>query len=101
MELWIFVGGILFLTLYCVIQVPAVLWISKYFELEDDEQVDPTGGVFEEPSSRPHIPDQQYEAIHVPGEDGPPPQSDRTTCAICGAENLPEYNYCQNCVAHL
>lgn len=98
---WVHIAGLLFIVLYAAIQVPAVLWISKYFELEEGERVDPTGGVFEAPESRPHLPEETYQAVYVPGEDGAPPTSDRTTCAICGWENEPQFSYCQNCVAHL
>jgi len=101
MVAWLHVAAVLFVLLYAAAQLPAVLWLAKFFELEDGEQVDPTGGVFEEPDSRPHVPDETYEAVHVPGEDGAPPTSDRARCAICGAENEPDFAYCQNCVAHL
>jgi len=100
METWIHAAALLFLVLYAAIQVPAVLWISRLFELEDGERVDPTGGVFEE-GDRSHIPEENYEAVHVPGEDGEPPVSDRTKCAICGTENEPNFRFCQNCVAPL
>lgn len=87
--------GLLVLVVYPLLQIPVVLYLSRYVELRDGE-------------SAPH-PAEGY-ALHADRDDGgghpahpeaPLPPDRGTVCGRCGAANGPEYRYCRDCVARL
>jgi hypothetical protein len=71
-------GLVALLVLVPLLQIPAVLYLSRYLEVEDREPI-----AVEFRIDRPETP--------LPAG----------VCRDCGATNDPEYTFCRSCVAQL
>lgn len=71
-------GHLAILVLFPLLQVPAVLYLGRYFEVEDPE---------------PRMPEFRADRPETNGRDG--------TCRRCGASNDPEFTFCRRCVEPL
>jgi ribosomal protein L40E len=86
--------GVVLLVLVPLLQVPAVFYLSRYVELEDGELLRaPEGTYVTYPGeTAPREPEEAGEAEAA---------GDGTACRHCGADNDPEYEYCQQCAGQL
>ena len=76
------------LIVYPLLQIPLVLYLARWFELDGDAPVvTPTMAYWT--GQRPDGP-FRHERDHRPGR-----------CRRCGADNDPGYTFCGNCVARL
>ena len=85
---------LLVLVLYPVLQMPAVAYLARYFELDGGVLPGPpTGGYWLDP-------DGSNDAAATTDDDGPP-SSRAIVCGRCGEPNGREYVYCRACVSRL
>lgn len=85
-----FLWGAVLLVVYSLLQIPAVLFVSRYVELDEEERREPPvwgRGVGADV--------RQFER-----PDAPESPTART-CGSCGADNDPAFVYCRCCVARL
>ncbi|MFB6298719.1 MAG: hypothetical protein ABEH65_00485 [Halobacteriales archaeon] len=87
--------GIVVLAIYPLLQIPAVWYLSRRTEMDEETRQEPRRGydTFHEASEEEDISDQWTDASTVP--DGV------TACASCGAHNDVAYAYCRDCTARL
>lgn len=80
------------LVVYPLLQIPLVLYLARWFELDGDAPVvTPTRTYWTDGSA-----DESGDGGHVGRALRPPGQ-----CRHCGAANDPAFAYCRNCVGPL
>jgi hypothetical protein len=82
------------LVLIPAIQVPAVLYVARYVEVDADELPDLPSGYTSPPT------EWGLDGSDDP-EEGPVSVPDRVACARCGVENDAAFVYCRACTARL
>lgn len=89
--------GFSLLVAACLLQLPAVLLLARYVELEEESPWRPARGYETHPARRPGEQDEPDA-----GDGAPEPLPGRASvCRRCGAENDRGYTYCRSCVAAL
>lgn len=84
------VWGVILLVLVPLLQVPAVFYLSRYVELEEGDRVRPPEGTY-----------VTYPGAVESSDATGSSDRDGIACARCGADNDPEYEYCQRCAGRL
>ena len=81
-----------------LVQVPLVLWLGRYLELDEDT-APPAVGYTENRSTHARSPEteEQDAGRRVRG----PRQANGVICWHCGASNDPAYTYCHDCLTAL
>ena len=80
--------ALLVLVVYPLVQIPLVLYLARWFELDGDAPIaTPT---------RAYWTGQDVDERYTAGQDTAPGR-----CRHCGTENDPTYTYCENCVSPL
>ena len=83
------IWGIAVIALYSLLQIPAVLLLARYCEVE--------------PGDLPTPPMRSFWQDETRGSDdrSGPVNTDGVRCRHCGAANDPSFGRCRNCVAQL
>jgi hypothetical protein len=97
--------ALVLLVVYPLVQIPLVLYLSRWFELDGDAPiVTPTRALWtgQVPEEQGPAGDEEPRGAGERLERHVRPVDDRPgRCRRCGAENDPAFSYCGSCVAPL
>ena len=108
------VWGIAVIALCCLLQIPAVLFVARYCEVDPDDlptppmrahwrSADPGEDAPDRPDrtarEEPSTPDREGPRTASPS--GSPANHDGVRCGRCGTTNDPSFARCRRCVAQL
>lgn len=96
----VLVGLLGLLIFFPLVQVPLVLWLGRYLEL-DEERAPPVVGYADHQPPEAAGPVRSERQPKAPTGSGRGEHPDRVRCRCCGEVNHQTFTYCRNCLTAL
>ena len=103
--------GFVALVVIPLLQMPLVLYLSRYAETDGEAPVGHAVEFRVDPDESPHDSGRDTERVRTsrsedarvddPATDPSSVAPPSTTCSACGTENDPDFSYCRRCVTEL